>query len=367
MGRMWLFWLAAGWLCVATAAAHATDRASGEGAASDTGEAAAILVTTASVVRRDVEVWLDSMGKARSRTSPTLAAEVDGRVEAIHADTGDTVEHGMLLLEIDTSAQALERDALRADIQRFEAQIANEARRVERLKKLSSKDYVARTQLDDAAAQLAVYSAELKAAQARLAIAEDKIARARVQSHVDGEVEQRHVSVGDFVRRGDPLLDITEPEAMQVWLPLPETVAGRLARGQPVVLSSPLARDVRVEGRVDQLQPTVGSGSRAVTAIVDVTNPGPWRPGTTVNGRILVDRHQDARLVPAMALVRRPAGEVVYLVRGDHVEARTVRTGQHLDGLVEIVDGLDGGETVAVEGAAWLTDGAKVRFAGPGE
>ena len=342
-------------------AAQGESGQTGEEVASAQPAIEATLITSARVERRDVEVWLDSMGKVKSRTAPTLAAEVDGRVEAIHADIGDTVEQGKLLLEMDATALNLERDAARADIHSLEARIANEARRVERFKKLSVKEYVSRTQLDDAVAQLAVYGAEREAARARLAIAEDKIGRARVPAHVGGEVERRYVSVGDYVKRGDPLFDITEPKAMQAWLPLPETVAGRLERGQRVVLWSPLARDLRIEGRLDDLGPTVGAGSRAVTAIIDVTNPGPWRPEATVVGRILVERREGALLVPAMALVRRPVGEVVYMIREDHAEARPVRSGQRIDGLVEILEGLGGDETVAVEGAAWLTDGTKVR------
>jgi RND family efflux transporter MFP subunit len=276
---------------------------------------------------------------------------------------GDSVEQGQSLLELDATPLRLERDAASADIHRFDAQIDNEERRVERLKKLSTREYVARTQLDDAEAQLAVYRAEREAAQARLAIAEDKIERARVPAHVGGEVERRYISEGDFVKRGDPLFDITEPKSLQAWLPLPETVAGRLVRGQQVLLWSPLARDVRVEAKLDDLRPSVGAGSRAVTAIVDVTNPGPWRPEATVVARILVERRENAVLVPTLALVRRPAGDVVYLIGNGQARARIVRTGQRLDGMVEILEGIEGDETVAVEGAAWLTDGAAVRVA----
>lgn len=339
--------------------------AGGDGAPVDSADdAGATLITVAGVERRDVEVWLESMGKAKSRTAPTVAAEVDGRVEVIHVETGDTVEQNCLLLELDTSALELERAAVYANIHRIEAQIANERRRVARFRKLSDKEYVARTQLDDSEAQLAVYRADLEAEEARLAIAEDRIDRARVPAHVGGVVERRYVSEGDFVKRGDPLFDITQPNVLRVWLPLPEPVAGRLSIGQRVTLWSPLAMDLRIEGTLDDLRPTVGAGSRAVTAIVDVTNPGPWRAEATVVGRILVERHEQALLVPAMALVRRPAGETLYVVDDGRVDARVVKSGERVDDRIEIVQGLDGSETVVVEGASWLTDGARVRVAG---
>jgi membrane fusion protein (multidrug efflux system) len=63
-------------------------------------------------------------------------------------------------------------------------------------------------------------------------------------------------------------------------------------------------------------------------------------------------------------VIRRPAGEVVYVIRDGRAEQRVVDTGERLDGLVEIIAGVAAGETVAVEGAAYLSDDAPVRLAG---
>ena len=66
-----------------------------------------------------------------------------------------------------------------------------------------------------------------------------------------------------------------------------------------------------------------------------------------------------------ISIVRRPDGEVVYVINNDKAEARSIETGVYDSGRVEIISGLNGNETVATDGAAFLTDGASVKLAEP--
>ena len=320
-------------------------------------------VTVAEARRREVVVTLESVGRLESITAPTVAAEVDGRIVQLAAEAGDRVRAGAVLASLDTTGLELERRAAEADIQSLQAQIHNEERRVGRFANLKQKDYLAQTQLDDSQAQLDVLRAQLEAARARLAIVQDRLNRTRVVAPVTATVERRLVSVGDFVRRGDPIFDLTADQELQAQLPFPETVSRALRPGMEVTLESPLVPGTRVTGQVTELRPAVGKGSRAVTALVAVPNPGGWRAGATVEARAVVERRTDAVTVPAGAVVRRPAGEVVYVVRDGKAWQRPVTLGVRADGEIEVREGLAGGESVAVEGAAYLTDGAAVRVA----
>ena len=320
-------------------------------------------VTVAEARRREVVVTLDSVGRLESVTAPTVAAEVDGRIVRLAAEAGDRVRAGDVLATLDTTGLELERRAAEADIQSVQAQIHNEERRVARFANLKQKDYLAQTQLDDSQAQLDVFRAQLEAARARLAIVQDRLNRTRILAPVSATVERRLVSVGDFVRRGDPLFELTADQQLQAQLPFPEAVSRVLRPGMEVTLESPLVPGKRVSGQVSELRPAVGKDSRAVTALVQVPNPGGWRAGATVEARAVVERRPDAVTVPAGAVVRRPAGEVVYILRDGKAWQRPVTLGVRTDGEIEVREGLAGGETVAVEGAAYLTDGAPVRIA----
>jgi RND family efflux transporter MFP subunit len=338
--------------------------ACGQGAGEDlTGgaDARAVLITTTIAEARDLPIWLETPGQVHSRSAPTLAAEVTGRITRVIADTGDAVEQGQLLAETDTSTLVLQKQAAQAAIERLEVHIANGKRRVERIEKLSAKNLSSQTQLDDAREQLEAFSADYKAAVAQLAIVEDSLTKSRVVAPVAGVIQRRLIATGDFVNRGQPLFEITRPDELQAWLPYPESVALRIRIGQPAKIYSPLTPGEHVEGVVTDLQPTVGNGSRAIMAIVDLDNPGKLRPGATLAGKVLVETHRQAVMVPNGSIVRRPAGELVYVINGNSAVARIVQPGYQEDGMIEIVSGLAGGETIAADGASFLSDGATVK------
>jgi RND family efflux transporter MFP subunit len=329
--------------------------------------APAIPVTVATVQQRDVPRVLRSIGRLQSRHAPLVSAEVEGRILRLSVDEGDAVRSADVLAELDTSAAALERDAARAEMSRVQAVLRNEQQRVERFGRLHAKGSISRESLDDAQAHVAVLQAQLAAAQAQLRIVEDHIARAQIRAPLDGTIEQRLVSAGDFVHRGSPLFRIATSASLRALLPFPEQQAAALAPGMDVRLSSPLAPGEAVSGVVSELRPAVGENSRAVWLIVDVANPGAWRPDATVQAEVTASVSRAALVVPEASLVRRPAGEVLYLVREGKALQRIVEPGDRIDGLVVVNGDIAAGDTVALEGAAYLSDGAAVRVTGEGE
>jgi len=334
--------------------------------ATENAGANAVLISTQQAKTTDLPIWLQTVGQIHSRTVPTLAAEVEGRITLVIADTGDTVAAGQLLAETDTSTLLLQRQAAQASLERLNVHIANGKRRVERYQSLSAKKLSSQTELDDATEQLEAYRADHKAAVAQIALVEDSLTKSRIIAPIAGVIQQRHISIGDYVKRGEALFEITQPENLQAWLPFPERIALKIKVGQPAKIYSPLTPGEFAPGKITQLQPSIGPGSRAVMAIVDLKAPGNLRPGATLSGRVLVETRENAVMVPAISVVRRPAGELVYIIRNDKAAARLVETGHHQDGQIEITSGLEGGEIVATDGAAFLTDGALVRVAEPG-
>jgi RND family efflux transporter MFP subunit len=322
-----------------------------------------VLVTISQASVTDLPIWLETVGQVHSRSVPTLAAEVDGRITMVAVDTGDQIEEGSLLAETDTSTLLLQRQAAQAGIDRLQVHIANGKRRVERFETLSSRNLSSQTQLDDAREQLEAYQADYKAAEAQLAIVNDSLTKSRIIAPVSGVIQQRMISAGDFVKRGQALFEITQPDKLQARLPFPETVALRVKVGQPAKIYSPLTPGEHVSSRISELQPSIGLGSRAVLAIIDLDDPGNLRPRATLSGKVLVETRLQAVMVPNISIVRRPAGELVYIISNGTAEARPVQTGHREGGLVEIVSGLAGNETIAAEGAAFLTDGANVKVA----
>lgn len=326
-------------------------------------EARTIAVTVIEASSREVRDQLFSVGRVVSRNTPTLAAEVSARVIDVRVDEGQAVREGQVLLALDrTTFELAEREAL-ANIQRLDVNISNEQRRVERYRGLEDKGMMPQERLDDAEANLAVFKASLAAAQAQLAIVRDRLAKAELVSPVTGRVEKRHVSVGDYVKDGGPLFTLSDTSNLRVEMPFPETVGNLLQTGQVLQLESPVAPGLVVEAVVDEIRPQVSAMSHSLMVTSNITNPGPWRPQATVEGWLVVEIRHDAVVVPSASVVKRPAGEVVYLLdsqQNGEVRQVVVRTGVRRDGWTEILEGLRRGDVVVVEGAPYLTDGAGV-------
>jgi RND family efflux transporter MFP subunit len=271
-------------------------------------------------------------------------------------EEGDTVQIGQPLVLLDTTTTELSRREAQAEIQRLQASIQNEARRVQRYRDLKTRDMMPEERMDDAEAKLAIDRAALEAAEARLS-------HATLVSPVDGVVDKRHVSVGDYVKIGGPLMSVTDTHLLQAELPFPETVGAEIAPGQAMFLTSPVAPGVVVEVPIETIRPQVGSLSRALVVLASVTNPGPWKPGATIEARVIIDRRPNAVVVPTIAVVRRPAGEVVYALddpASRQVSERVVTVGQRKNGLLEITAGLEPGTVIVADGAPYLSDGALV-------
>lgn len=323
-------------------------------------DARAVPVRLALAEQKEVIVELYSIGRLVSRNAPSLAAEIDARVIDVLVEEGEAVQQGQTLVLLDTTRTELARREAQAEIQRLKASIANENRRVERYRDLKTKDVMPQERLDDAEAQLAVYQASLLAAEVRLAIAEDRLAKARLLSPMDGVVETRHVSVGDFVKNGNHMITVTDTQSMRALLPFPETVGYQLKLGQALFLESPIDPGHVVEASVNQIKPQVGLMNRSLMVIADLENPGKWRPEATVEASIVVERRPDSIVVPTRSVVSRPAGDVVYLLESGHARQQLVETGENGDGWIEIRTGLRAGAKVVSEGAYYLSDGVPV-------
>lgn len=148
--------------------------------------------------------------------------------------------------------------------------------------------------------------------------------------------------------------------APTVRLPFPAHVVRNLKIGQQVILSSFEKPDQTTPGHIVEIRPGLNTSTDSMEVIVEVSNGRGWNPSGSLRGEIVMAVNKGALVVPEQAVVIRPAGAVVYSVEKGVAQAHTVVTGVNRDGLVEIRSGLKAGNTVAVDGASLLTEGAKV-------
>jgi multidrug efflux pump subunit AcrA (membrane-fusion protein) len=146
-----------------------------------------------------------------------------------------------------------------------------------------------------------------------------------------------------------------------VRLPFPEQVARQLRIGQSVKLTSFSDPGKVAQASVKEIRPALDTSTQTMEVIAELPGGREWYSLGSVRGEVVVGVHRGALLVPEQAAVLRPAGTVVYVPDNEAAAERVVKTGLTRDGELEILSGLKAGETVVVDGAGLLSNGAKLR------
>ncbi|HZV62562.1 MAG TPA: efflux RND transporter periplasmic adaptor subunit [Methylophilaceae bacterium] len=319
----------------------------------------ATIISTVKAETTTLEIREEAVGTIEGLVDPTVAAEVSARVVKVLVHPGQKVNRGDPVVLLDPTDFSLQRREAEAEVARIQALLDNQQRVVERNRALVEKKFISQNALEDTTTQAAALKQQLAGARSRLASIEHTGSKARVLSPLYGTVEKQIVSPGDFVNVGDPLIQIISNQRLRAHLPFPESIAAKLQPGLKVRLSTPTSPD-QVTSTIRELKPLIGETNRSVDVIADIVNQPGWQSGASVNGTVILGERPEAVVVPEQSIVLRPAGEVVYVIKEGVAHQRKIKTGVRQAGMVEIVEGLQGGELVAVDGAAFLTDQAKV-------
>lgn len=315
----------------------------------------ATLVTVTTVKKQAVEITEEAIGSLEGLIDPTVAAEVAGRVVKVYVSPGEQVKQGQLLATIDAADFTMQRNEAQAEVSRIQALLENQAKIVARNQALVDKKFISQNVVDNDKAQQNVLVQQLEAAKARIGSINHNSSKTRVISPVNGTVETRLVSAGDYLKVGDPIMQIVSKQKLRAHLPFPEHIGAKLKPGLKVRLTTPTSSN-QVETVIHELKPMIAEGSRTVDVIADVVNQSDWQPGATVNGTVVLEEESSALMIPEQSLVLRPAGEVVYVVRDGMAYQAVVKTGYRKNGMIELLEGLQPDATIVVDGAGFLTD-----------
>lgn len=320
------------------------------------------LVTVSPTKNQPIEIRQTTVGTLEGLISPTLASEMAARVIKVHVSLGDKVEKGQLIATLDATDFHMQRYEAQAEVARIQALLENQSKTVARNQALVDKNFISQNAVDNEKAQENVLKQQLVAAKARVATINHDTSKSNVIAPVSGIIESRPVDTGDYLRVGDPIVQIVSKHVLRAHLPFPEQIGPKLKPGLTVRLSTPTS-DQTIETVVREINPQITEGNRTINVIADITGAEGWQPGATVTGTVVLEELPAAMMIPEQSLVLRPAGEVVYVVR-DHVAYQAiVKTGLRQNGLIEVLSGLHENDMVVVDGAGFLTDKAPVRIA----
>lgn len=355
---------------------------------------ATVEVAPSTPVRGPVQRSVRATGTLFGEESVTIAAKVPGRVAEVFHDVGDVLAPGVPLaqlervdfeLALNERRRAFEQSLARLGleelpegeievetlpaVERARLQAENGHARYERGRLLRERVPPAMSEQDylDLKTAWSVAQADHRIAQlgARAQLAEARAQKAQIESaqqrlldtlHVvpgaqrqgaEYAVVQRRVSVGDLVTVGAPLFELVDPDPLELRVRLPERHGGSIELNQ-------LAR-VRVEsssrefeGRVARMSPAVDVRTRTFEVEIAVPNPArELRPGSFATAEIETEIEPDVLQVERASVATFAGVHKVFVIVDSLAQERVVELGREGDGLVEVLRGLDGSETIA--------------------
>lgn len=321
------------------------DNAAGTGQASGGSEAAPVEIALAEKkVLRDI---VEAVGTTRALQSVDIVPEASGRIEELTFSSGQNVEKGAILVRLD--------DAIaRADVTEARARLLERERVLERVNQLRGSNAVAVATLEDAVARLAETRAELDRAEQRLA---ERVIRAPFAGTVGlAEVDRgARVAAGTFIARVDDLSEV------EIEFSLPETLFAQVRTGQPVTARSAAFPGREFSGRIDAVDSRIDPVGRSFRARAVIPNPDGTLPAGMFMSLELTLAETERTVVPEEAIIFQAAETYVFTVSDGVATRLTVTTGQRRAGFVAIVEGLEPGQQVIVEGLHRVRNGGQVR------
>ena len=321
----------------------------GRGSAAPGGPAA-VEVGKAEAVRLTDEV--QAIGSLKSVQGVMLRPEVSGRIARLGFANGARVSKGQLLVQLDDNLQ-------QAQLKQAEAQAHIARTNLQRSRELLAQGYVSQSAVDQNAAALQV-------AEAQVALAQAQVQRMKVLAPFNGTAGLRVVDVGDYVKDGADLVNIEDLSSLTVQFALPERYAGRVQQGQAVDLTIDALPGRTFMGRVQAVDSQVNANGRSLQVLAQLSNPGALlRPGMFARPRVVFSVREGAIVVPEEALVPLAGKQYLFKVvsRGDGAKVSQrieAVLGTRLPGQVEILSGLQAGDSVVTAGHARLLRGDAV-------
>ncbi len=329
-----------------------TDAGSGEARASEGGsdDDDKPRVELTGVTVGEISTHIESTANLVAEHAISVVAETQGRVIRIGPEPGETVKKGAFLVALDSSDARRQEKTAKIKLRAAKAAATRTAT-------LADRDLISVEERDKAADDRDLASQELEDARAVLA-------RSRIRAPRAGQLTKKTVEVGQYVRTGDPLYEITDFNTLVADIHIPERDVMLIEVGRTVDVVLQANPDVKFEGTVQRIASVVDTASGTVEVRIAVDDaPDDVRSGSFVTVRMIRQRHEAAMLLPRDAVVIDARGAHVFVVADGVARRKTVKLGDTERGRVHVLEGLEADEQVVLAGQGALEDGQAVDVA----
>jgi membrane fusion protein, multidrug efflux system len=327
-------------------------------------------VVTATAATGDMPVTLAALGTVTPLATVTVTTQISGQLMEVGFREGQELNKGDFLAQIDPRPYQAALDQLQGQLLRDQALLKGAQINLARFQKLAAQNSIAQQQADDQLYLVHQYEGTVRSDQAQVDNAQLNLAYCHIVSPLSGRVGLRLVDPGNYVQVGTStgIAVITQLKPISVIFVLPEdNLPAVLKRVNAGATLEATAFDRSGKTKIatgtlstldNQIDPTTGTFK--LRALFDNTDETLF-PNQFVNVQLVLDTETGATIIPSAAIQRGAPGTFVYVVKPDDtVAVQKVALGPSDSDRVVVKSGLQAGDSVVIDGADKLRDGAKV-------
>jgi RND family efflux transporter MFP subunit len=325
-----------------------------------------VSVEIAKAEKKQVPVDVDSIGTVTPISSVALKSRVETTIVDVHFQDGARVKQGDLLFTLDARQIDAQIAQAEGNLARDRTQLAAAERDLKRYTELIGKGATTQVNVDNAKTASDNAAATIQANQALLDNLKVQKSFTLIKAPISGRISAASVKVGNFVRPADatPLAVINQMAPVYVTFAIPQRVLSELRDamkiGQSSVTATIPGSGKSETGIVAMVENTVDPATGMATVRGKMNNESEvlW-PGILVNTTLTV-RTEQAVVVPSVSVQRSQTGNFVFVVKDGKAQVQPVTVSRTFKGMSVIDTGLEGDESVVVDGQLLLTNGTAV-------
>lgn len=355
-------------------------------------------VSTAAAINRNLQRSVEVVGSLAADEEVVVSAQVAGELSQLNVDFGSYVTQGQVIAVIDqrdaklkveqaeaTLKQTLARLGMRdgekfdphqnADVRVAKASLDWAQMDLDRNTKLIENGDISRSIYDQAVTQHNLAKARYQAAldsvnqqlavieqqKSALALAKKAVTDTVVRSPISGAVKEKLAAKGTYLAVGGKIVSLVKINPLRLRADIPESSSAAVGKGQTMTLTVEALPGRTFSGRVVRISPSLNEQTRALTVEAEVNNSGNLlRPGMFAKSQLITGKDSSAVMVPAKAVLTVAGLSKVFVVENGKAVERIIKTGVTDGDLIEVVEGVSTGETIATSNMDKLQSGSLV-------
>jgi len=290
---------------------------------------------------------ISTTGFLESVTDLIVLSETQGIIKEIYKEKGDFVKAGEIIAKVDDELLQAQYNASKAAFEQVQKE-------VKRFTKLYEQNAVTSQKLEE-------IKLNMETAKAKYVSSKRQLEDTQIKAPVKGFIESDFIKVGQFISRSAQICNIIDAKNLKLKISISEYDYKYLKTGQTVLINSSIYPEIQFTGQISYIGKKAGYGNTFDTEIKVNDTQNLLKAGMFVAANIVNKQDVESIYVPRRSINGSLKNATVFVAVGDKAKSVLVTTGNVLNDQVQILEGINSGDQLVIEGNYNLYDGAKIR------